>query len=93
MVSGHTRAGTLLAEIGEKRGKTLMPAPRQELPSLMPLRGIAALVVVAFHLRGVVCDETFTEMPVLIGHGYLAVDLFFSYLLTQEAHNNLEPIA
>ena len=54
-----------------------MNARRQELPSLTPLRGIAAPVVVAFHIRGVSYAESPDEMPVLLGHGYLAVDLFF----------------
>jgi hypothetical protein len=41
-----------------------------------PLRGIAALVVMAYHL-GFLTANSRAEMPVLLGHGYLAVDLFF----------------
>jgi peptidoglycan/LPS O-acetylase OafA/YrhL len=54
-----------------------MAAPRQDLPSLTPLRGIAALAVILGHLGG---PQGWAKDPILfaiIGRGYLAVDLFF----------------
>lgn len=41
------------------------------IPGLDALRGLAALLVLAYHARGYVLPE------VLFSHGYLAVDLFF----------------
>lgn len=41
------------------------------IPGLDALRGLAALLVLAFHLRGVCLPRE------VLGHGYLAVDLFF----------------
>ena len=50
----------------------LAPKPRYEI--LDGLRGVAALMVVAFHLL-----ETYSKGPAeqIINHGYLAVDFFF----------------
>lgn len=50
----------------------LAPKPRYEI--LDGLRGVAALMVVAFHLL-----ETYSKGPSeqIINHGYLAVDFFF----------------
>src|SRR5574344_2059840 len=50
----------------------LASKPRYEI--LDGLRGVAALIVVAFHLF-----ETYSKGPVfqIINHGYLAVDFFF----------------
>jgi peptidoglycan/LPS O-acetylase OafA/YrhL len=41
------------------------------IPGLDALRGLAALLVLAFHVRG------FSLPREVLGHGYLAVDLFF----------------
>lgn len=51
---------------------TLDAKPRYEI--LDGLRGVAALIVVGFHLF-----ETYSQGPAyqIINHGYLAVDFFF----------------
>jgi hypothetical protein len=41
------------------------------IPGLDALRGLAALLVLAFHARGLTLPRE------VLGHGYLAVDLFF----------------
>jgi peptidoglycan/LPS O-acetylase OafA/YrhL len=46
----------------------------RELPSLTPLRGIAAVAVLLFHVSAGHDDPT---MPLLLRRGYLGVDLFF----------------
>lgn len=52
-----------------------MAPQTQEIRSLTGLRGVAALVVVAFHLTtDPICR---TRQPFLVGPGYLSVDLFF----------------
>lgn len=48
------------------------------LPSLTPLRGIAALLIVLAHFTGPVLPQVdLTGYTMLFGNGYLAVDLFF----------------
>ena len=49
-----------------------------EIPSLTGIRGVAAVVVVAFHLQ-VTEGASALQGPVqtFVSHGYLAVDLFF----------------
>ena len=52
------------------------------LPSLTPLRGLAALLVVMYHLTRAGADPT---VPGFFLRGYLRVDLFFilsGFLLT-----------
>ncbi|MBA4747712.1 MAG: acyltransferase [Sphingopyxis sp.] len=51
-------------------------APRQ-LPTLTGLRGIAALAVLFYHIRASMGSFAPEWMIALLGHGYLAVDLFF----------------
>ncbi|PIB93986.1 acyltransferase [Caulobacter sp. FWC2] len=46
------------------------------IPGLDALRGLAALLVLAFHARGLSFPRAIGPYEVL-GHGYLAVDLFF----------------
>jgi peptidoglycan/LPS O-acetylase OafA/YrhL len=55
-------------------------APNRELPSLTPLRGIAALWVVLYHYCGTAQyfpNLDITPHSYLISKGYLAVDMFF----------------
>lgn len=52
------------------------PAPRQ-LPTLTGLRGIAALAVLFYHIRASMGSFAPDWAIALLGHGYLAVDLFF----------------
>lgn len=48
------------------------------------LRGVAALLVVAYHIFGAYTTSPFTK---LLNHGYLAVDLFsFSLVLSSAMH-------
>jgi peptidoglycan/LPS O-acetylase OafA/YrhL len=58
-----------------------MHAPSQtaarELPLLTPLRGVAALFVVAFHLRFYVPNLGYAYHAPLLHFGYLWVDFFF----------------
>lgn len=54
-----------------------MAETRQHLPSLTPLRGIAALVVVLCHLSGPQLWLRNATLFKIAGRGYLAVDLFF----------------
>lgn len=44
--------------------------------SLTALRGLAALTVLAYHSAGRIFGDT-EHVPLPLGHGYLAVDLFF----------------
>ncbi len=53
--------------------KTILPA-KPHYPLLDGLRGIAALIVVAFHLMEAHATSHYNQ---LINHGYLAVDFFF----------------
>lgn len=48
-----------------------MTSTRQRLPGLDALRGVAALMVLLFHTRGLILPMS------ALSHGYLAVDLFF----------------
>jgi peptidoglycan/LPS O-acetylase OafA/YrhL len=48
-----------------------------ELPSLTSLRGIAALLVVLFHSSFLAFNYAGGGPPLVLRHGYLAVDLFF----------------
>jgi peptidoglycan/LPS O-acetylase OafA/YrhL len=55
-------------------------ASNRQLPSLTPLRGIAALWVVLYHYCGTAQffpNLDITPQSYLIGKGYLAVDMFF----------------
>jgi peptidoglycan/LPS O-acetylase OafA/YrhL len=52
-------------------------AVAREIPSLTPLRGVAALFVVAFHLRFYVPNLGYEEVAPLFLFGYLWVDFFF----------------
>ena len=53
-----------------------MSAP-QQLPTLTGLRGIAALAVLFYHIRGGMAGFAPAPLLDLLAHGYLAVDLFF----------------
>ena len=55
---------------------TAATAPRQ-LPTLTGLRGIAALAVLFYHIRGSMGGFAPDWLIALFAHGYLAVDLFF----------------
>jgi peptidoglycan/LPS O-acetylase OafA/YrhL len=55
---------------------TARTAPRQ-LPTLTGMRGIAALAVLFYHIRGSMGGFAPDWLIALLGHGYLAVDLFF----------------
>jgi peptidoglycan/LPS O-acetylase OafA/YrhL len=48
-------------------------SPREELPSLTALRGIAACAVMLYHFAPI----AFAAVPAPISRGYLAVDFFF----------------
>jgi peptidoglycan/LPS O-acetylase OafA/YrhL len=48
-----------------------------EIPSLTPLRGVAALFVVAFHLRFYIPNLHYEQTAPLFMFGYLWVDFFF----------------
>ena len=52
---------------------------RAEIRSLTGLRGIAAVLVVVYHLLYVmISDPSYNSLPIVfLRHGYLAVDLFF----------------
>jgi len=65
-----------VAALGGLRG---VARPRSvEIPGLTPLRGLAALLVVVFHLMEFACPEWWARPGLaFIRHGYLAVDLFF----------------
>lgn len=60
-----------------------MTASRDRMPGLDALRGVAALMVLLFHTRGLVLPNA------VLSHGYLAVDLFFviSGLVLARAHD------
>jgi len=49
----------------------------REIPSLTPLRGVAALFVVAFHLRFYIPNLRYEQTAPLFMFGYLWVDFFF----------------
>ena len=50
----------------------------RHLPTLTPLRGIAALMIVLFHFTGPVLPNLDpTAHTMVVANGYLAVDLFF----------------
>ena len=49
----------------------------REIPSLTPLRGVAALFVVAFHLRFYIPNLHYQQTAPLFMFGYLWVDFFF----------------
>lgn len=51
-------------------------APRH-LPTLTGLRGIAAIAVLLYHIRGSMTGFTPEWLIAVLAHGYLAVDLFF----------------
>lgn len=55
---------------------TSTASPRH-LPTLTGLRGIAALAVVFYHIRGGMGGFAPDWLIALLAHGYLAVDLFF----------------
>ena len=55
---------------------TAAVAPHQ-LPTLTGLRGIAALMVLLYHIRASMAGFGPEWLIALFGHGYLAVDLFF----------------
>lgn len=55
---------------------TAIAVPRQ-LPTLTGLRGIAALAVLFYHIRGSMSGFAPDWQIALFGQGYLAVDLFF----------------
>lgn len=55
---------------------TATSTPRQ-LPTLTGLRGIAALAVLLYHIRGGTGGFAPDSAIALFAHGYLAVDLFF----------------
>ena len=48
-----------------------------EIKCLTALRGIAAMVVVIEHFSATVEHHATRSVPSIVGHGYLAVDLFF----------------
>src|SRR6185369_10335568 len=50
-------------------------SPREELPSLTALRGIAAIVVMIYHFATMAFGRD--DLPEAIKRGYMAVDLFF----------------
>lgn len=60
-----------------------MTTSRNRMPGLDALRGVAALMVLLFHTRGMVLPTS------VLSHGYLAVDLFFviSGLVLARAHD------
>lgn len=63
-----------------KRQVSAPPAPVTKPPRLDALtgvRGIAAWLVVLYHIRASLGDVTTPEVIALLGKGYLAVDLFF----------------
>ncbi|MDI1354991.1 MAG: acyltransferase [bacterium] len=47
------------------------------LPNLTPLRGLAALLVVAVHFNGIVIHLPFSSTNMFLNKSYLMVDLFF----------------
>lgn len=57
----------------------LASKPRYEI--LDGLRGVAAIIVVAFHLF-----ETYSAGPAhqILNHGYLAVDFFFVFITIEQ---------
>ena len=54
-----------------------MIRPATEIKALTSLRGIAALMVVAQHFSATSQIHAATNIPSLVPHGYVAVDLFF----------------
>jgi peptidoglycan/LPS O-acetylase OafA/YrhL len=65
----------------ERRPQSGTPgAPNRQIPSLTPLRGVAALWVVLYHYCGTaqyLPNLDITPHSYLISKGYLAVDMFF----------------
>jgi peptidoglycan/LPS O-acetylase OafA/YrhL len=65
-------------------------APNRQLPSLTPLRGIAALWVVLYHYTAQYFPNLdITNYTQVIGKGYLAVDIFFmlsGFVMTHVYH-------
>lgn len=55
----------------------MAPAVPKQIPSLTPLRGIAALLVVVFHLRFYIPNLNYAEYMPAFHAGYLWVDFFF----------------
>ncbi len=50
---------------------------RSEIRALTALRGVAAMVVVLEHFSATAQQHSATNIPSLVAHGYMAVDLFF----------------
>lgn len=64
--------------IGRSGTPAEVHAPPAHIPTLTPLRGLAALLVVLFHFTGPLLPSLDTTThTMLIENGYLAVDLFF----------------
>ena len=53
------------------------PAPRADLPALTGIRGVAAWLVVLYHVRLGAASALPPPVVAILGKGYLAVDLFF----------------
>lgn len=70
----------LLLRAGRKECDSYMPSRPRQIDSLTPLRGIAALLVVVFHINAMTSMQNLGELlpgSSILGRGYLWVDFFF----------------
>lgn len=86
------RADPGLQNVDVEHGSSVRPTSRASLDSLTALRGLAAWVVVLYHVRGQLTEQIPAWVLDFVSVGYLAVDFFFclsGFVIYLSYHNRV----